>query len=246
MITKIVGFNIGNRDIENKMVLDLDQEGMTTINYYFWLIEQDSGFGLIDTGFDPGVAEKRGVRDILSPLEALKNMGIDLEGIQFVIVSHLHWDHFGAAALFPNATFYIQKKDIAFFTGCHGQNPRVSRYCSNLEDLQKLSSDGRVRTIDGAVEIFPGIGAFWLGGHTPGMQAVKVESEKGLFVFVVDDSFFFENYEKKIPSLLNFDLPESLDAFRIVDGIQKTSDPIFVIPGHDPALLRAYPGLKLL
>lgn len=246
MVTKIVGFDLGNRDLEKKMVLDMDQTGMTTIHYLFWLIEDDAGFGLIDTGFDPEVARQRGVRDILSPAEALNNIGVRPEQIRFVLVSHLHWDHFGAAAFFPNAIFYIQKKDIHFFTGPYGQHPRVGRFCTNLPDLQRLSKDGRLRMIDGTMEITPEIGVFWLGGHTPGLQGVKVKTGKGTFVFAVDDSFFFENYEEKIPSLLNFDLPESLGAFQTIGEIQYSSDRFFVIPGHDPALLRVYPGLNLL
>jgi hypothetical protein len=42
---------------------------------------------------------------------------VDVTRVQHVILSHFHYDHVGNYALFPNATFYVQDAEMAFYTG---------------------------------------------------------------------------------------------------------------------------------
>ena len=48
-----------------------------------------------------------------NPVVALKKAtGKDPEDIDIVLLSHLHWDHCGNCHLFPNAEFYVQRKEL--------------------------------------------------------------------------------------------------------------------------------------
>ena len=47
-----------------------------------------------------------------APDEALRLLGICPKEIDTVIMSHLHWDHCYNNHLFPQADFYIQKKEM--------------------------------------------------------------------------------------------------------------------------------------
>ncbi|MGH7684651.1 MAG: MBL fold metallo-hydrolase, partial [Vulcanimicrobiaceae bacterium] len=85
--------------------------------YPFWVLRNDKSTMLIDTGFSPQMAEKKGVQDYASPTDLLPKLGVDPKDIRTIIISHLHYDHFSMPERYPNAAFYVQSDDIDYFTG---------------------------------------------------------------------------------------------------------------------------------
>ena len=71
------------------------QDILEPLAYFVWVIKGTNGTFIMDTGFDPAMAAKRG-RVIVKPVaDGLKAIGIDPEHVTDVIISHLHYDHCG-------------------------------------------------------------------------------------------------------------------------------------------------------
>jgi len=82
-----------------------------------WCIKGSDSPILVDTGMTDEVIKKKPMLKIASPKALLNKIGVNPRDIKIVIISHLHDDHASEYALYPNATFYIQKKEIEFWTG---------------------------------------------------------------------------------------------------------------------------------
>jgi hypothetical protein len=89
---------------------------------------------------------------------------------------------------------------------------------------------------DEAPDILPGIGAFYIGGHTLCSQAFTVQTKQGVAVFPGDTVFYYENLEQNHPVGLAVDIVQCYQAMariRQLGGI--------LVPPHDPVLLQRYP-----
>src|SRR5437762_13956675 len=56
---------------------------------------------------------------------------------------------------------------------------------------------GRVQFHDGDAELFPGISLHLIGGHTMGLQVVRVSTRRGWVVLASDASHFYANMEQQ-------------------------------------------------
>ena len=63
---------------------------------------------VMDTGFNPVSAARRGRELLRTPAQALLDAGIDPAETKDVILTHMHWDHAGGMEYFPKATFHLQ------------------------------------------------------------------------------------------------------------------------------------------
>jgi len=168
----------------------------------------------------------------------LRKEGIDPADVAAVLITHLHYDHVSNARLFPNARFVVSR------TGFHlTLDPPVAGLCPDVlfprDVLAYFVGEARDRLIlaeDEAPEVLPGIGAFYVGGHTLCGQAFTVQTKQGLAVFPGDTVFYYENLEKNHPVGLALDI---LQCYRAMDRIRKING--ILVPPHDPALLRKYP-----
>jgi N-acyl homoserine lactone hydrolase len=158
--------------------------------------------------------------------------------VEYVFLTHLHYDHCSNAGLFPNAKFVVSR------TGFHlTLDPPHPALCPGLlfprDILAYFVNEARDRLIlvdDEAPEIVPGIGAFYIGGHTMCSQAITVQTKQGLAVFPGDTVFYYENLEKNHPVGLAVDL---LECYQAMDRIRGCAD--ILVPPHDPVLLRRFP-----
>src|SRR5690606_6573392 len=99
---------------------------------------------------------------------------------------------------------------------------------------------GRVQFHDGAAELAPGISLHRLGGHTKGLQCVRVATRRGYVVLASDASHFYAHMEtgRAFPVLYN--LAELLAGYD--SWYRLASSTAHVIPGHDPLVLERYPA----
>src|SRR5256885_14076070 len=92
-------------------------DGPMPLDYFVWVIKGNNKIWALDTGFDAAMAKKR-QRDFLGdPAENLRKIGIDAGKVEDVILSHMHYDHCGNHALFPNARYHVQDQEMAYTTG---------------------------------------------------------------------------------------------------------------------------------
>jgi glyoxylase-like metal-dependent hydrolase (beta-lactamase superfamily II) len=203
------------------------------IAFTIWVMRGEGRVVLLDAGFH---REKFLARwkplDFATPAEALRRgLGIAPGQVTDVVISHAHWDHADGADLFPRATIWIQKEEIA-----HIADPDVARMFADL------SQSGRVRLVDGdAREILPGIRVYTGGKHTVASQFVGVTTSTGTVVLASDNAYLYENLEKKLPIAQTLDAGANLAAQARM--LSLASSPSLVIPGHDPAVFDRFPAV---
>jgi glyoxylase-like metal-dependent hydrolase (beta-lactamase superfamily II) len=233
---------------ENFLQPDIHDAPMP-LDYYVWAIRGPVGWWdqrtiVIDTGFSPAVAARRPGRVILRPVgELLALAGIEVADVEQVVLTHMHWDHAGNMDLFPRAQFHIQDAEMAFCTGrcmCH----RIFRTPMEVEDVVnavRRVHDGRMCFHDGTDEIAPGVTLHLIGGHSGGLQAVRVPTSRGWVVLASDATHFWENIRTGNPFPVVVDVARMLEGYRIVDAL--ADGPDHVIPGHDPLVRTRFPAL---
>jgi glyoxylase-like metal-dependent hydrolase (beta-lactamase superfamily II) len=101
---------------------------------------------------------------------------------------------------------------------------------------------GRVQFHEGDAELAPGITLHKVGGHTRGMQIVRVATERGWIVLGSDSAHFYANLEPGRPFPILDDLHTYVAAQRT--ALELASSPQHFIPGHDPLVLARYPSAR--
>ena len=81
-----------------------------------------------------------------------------------------------------------------------------------------------------------------VGGHTPGMQFVRVHTSRGWVVLASDVTHYYENMETGRPFTAAFHIGEMLEAYDALRGHAPT--PQHIVPGHDPLVMRRYPPAR--
>jgi glyoxylase-like metal-dependent hydrolase (beta-lactamase superfamily II) len=198
-----------------------------------WLIRSDDDTVLVDTGF--GSMEKEDlkgdfVRTPEQSLEAqLRRFDVTAQDITLVVNTHLHLDHCAGNCFLPNARFVAQRSELEY-----ALDPLPAHRPAYDVDLSGMN----LELLDGDAEITDGIRVILTPGHSPGSQAVLIDTESGLFVLAGDTIAHYVNMDVPkgasfLPSPLYVDLRqfyESLDRLRDLGGT--------ILPGHDPLVLR--------
>jgi glyoxylase-like metal-dependent hydrolase (beta-lactamase superfamily II) len=109
-----------------------------------------------------------------------------------VILTHFHFDHAGGSTridkdgkivpTFPNATYYIQKKNLKW-----AKDPSEKDQASyTKENFEPLIEARLLKELDGPCELYPGITILVAEGHTPAQQIVKITDGKTTLVYCGD------------------------------------------------------------
>jgi glyoxylase-like metal-dependent hydrolase (beta-lactamase superfamily II) len=212
------------------------------LDYFVWLVRGQGRELVVDTGFSPAMAAKRGRRHLRCPTEGLRMLGAEAGGIKDVIITHLHYDHVGGFELFPSAAFHLQEREMRYATGRY-MCQECFRGAFEAEDVAGMVRrvyDGRVRFHDGDAEIMPGVSLHLVGGHTMGLQVVRVATRRGAVVLASDASHFYANMEQARPFPIVWSVAEMVDGYRRLRELAES--PAHIIPGHDPLVLQRYPA----
>lgn len=151
---------------------------------------------LIDAGNGTKFDEKKkSIYDInfetSEPNHFLSPYGLKPSDITDVILTHLHFDHCGGATQFengkvvpsfPNAKYYVQREQYN-----HAMNPTLKDTASYFqENYLPLKENGVLELLEGDGEIFPGISAITVDGHTPKMQMIKITDGDNVYLYIAD------------------------------------------------------------
>ncbi len=221
-----------------------DHDQPHPIDYFVWVIRNVQRTIVVDTGFDAVEGAKRGRRVVRAPAAALEQIGIAAGNVDQVIVTHLHYDHAGTLSAFPKARFHLQTAEMAYATGpcmCHAflRHPfTVDHVCEMVKNVYS----GRVIFHDGDAEIAPGVTVHKIGGHSRGLQCVRVATANGPVVLASDASHFYENFEKGKVFPVTVDIADVLAGYQRIVAL--AGAPARVVPGHDPLVLQRYPALN--
>lgn len=214
------------------------------MDYFVWVVRNDKRTIVVDTGFEAREAEKRGRRITREPREALKLLGIDADQVADVVVTHLHYDHAGTLGHFGKARFHLQAAEMAYATGpcmCH-DFLRMPFTADHVCDMVRNVFSGRVAFQDGDAELAPGVTLHKIGGHSRGLQAVRVMTARGPVVLASDASHYYENFEKGKVFPLTVDIADVLKGYERLKALGGSADR--VVPGHDPLVMARYPALN--
>jgi len=211
------------------------------MDYFVWLAIGGGTNVLIDTGFSEEVAHRRGRTWLRRPADMVRAMGVEPAKVQHVILTHLHYDHAGTNADFPNAIFHLQEREYHFAIGRDSDSTRRGFEVVDAAGLVERFYAGRLVLHDGSASPLPGISMHLVGGHTPGSQVVTVATGRGRIVLMSDASHFYENYERRICFPHADDVERNKASFAVIADLAASPD--HVIPGHDPLVMVRYPSI---
>jgi glyoxylase-like metal-dependent hydrolase (beta-lactamase superfamily II) len=214
------------------------------MDYFVWAIVGGGGTWVVDTGFGRRDAEARGRRLLRSAAEGLALIGVDAGEVGDVIITHLHYDHVGGFDQFPLARFHVQDREVAYATGRHMRSRALNHAFTpqHIADFVLAVHAGRVLFHDGDAELAPGLTVHWVGGHTDGLQIVRVHTERGWLVLASDASHYYENMDAVRPFPIVFHVGDMLDGYRRIRELADRDD--LIVPGHDPLVFARFPAVS--
>ncbi len=216
------------------------------MDYFVWAVigsdpDGDDQVWVVDTGFDRPEAERRKRNLVRTVTDGLATIGVDAAEVPEVVITHMHYDHVGGFAEFPNARFHLQDSEMQFATGRfmsrsvfnHSYTP------DHVAELVRLVYGKRVAFHDGDDQLAPGLTIHHVGGHTMGLQIVRVWTASGWLVLASDASHYYENMETERPFPIVYNLGDMLAGYERCWDL--ADDRSLVVPGHDPAVFDRFP-----
>lgn len=211
---------------------------------YAWLILGGDKPMLVDAGLNDVAEMNRGAAAVLRepiaqrPDETvaaqLARFGLKPADIGHVFITHLHFDHVDGLDAFTNAKVHIGKREweLATANDCKGSWGH-GRILFMLRDQPEWNR--RLVLVEDQ-EILPGIESFFVGGHTLGSMAYRVNTTHGRVVLTGDTVSLLANIEKDIPVGVRMDLEQCRAGMK---KIREKAD--IVLPSHDPGTSDRWP-----
>jgi glyoxylase-like metal-dependent hydrolase (beta-lactamase superfamily II) len=177
------------------------------------LLVKDKDFvAVVDAGlgqkWDENSREMYAIKHETTLARSLDQHGVGPEDVDALLISHLHFDHSGAATevrdgrtvpAFPKATVYVQAAELE-----HARSPNERDRASYRPDnWEPLVEAGRLDALSGETEVRPGVTVVPVRGHSEGMQAVRIESG-GKTAFFFSDSLPTTAHVP-VPWIMSFD-----------------------------------------
>ena len=215
-----------------------------------YLIRHPKGTVVFDAGMHPELQrsnERLGRTKALFELDyhAGEEIGARLESVEvapervdFLVNSHLHFDHAGGNAMLPNARLVVQRAEweatrVPELIAANGYNPDDFDHGHDLvlaEGEHDLFGDGSVVCIP-------------THGHTPGHQSLRVRLPGGDVVLCGDACYFKRTLEElALPAILH-DREQMLASLERLRALERGGARIFY--GHDAAFWAQVPQAPL-
>jgi len=202
---------------------------------------------LIETGMGDKIEDsfiKRfHVHQAKHPLKkCLHDIGVDMDDITHVLLTHLHFDHAGGATMidtsgnivpsFPNATYYISERNWEA-----GQNPSPRDQASYLNcNYNSLYDSDQLQLVPENTEILDGIFSMEVNGHTYGQQLIRVADDGDTLIFCADLIPLKSHIQ--LPWIMGYDLNAVLTLEEKTSFLKEASDNNWWLwLYHDPKII---------
>lgn len=191
--------------------------GKLEVGYHGWstwaLIRDGEHNIMLDTGY---VGLRQNYREILA------EYGVSPEDIDFVLLTHMHFDHVCNADLLPRAAFVVSHAEWEY-----ANDPECSDLFVDKNAAAVIAKSIYILAEDGD-EIIPGITAMLTPGHTPGCCSYVLDQGNGEKWVLAGDA------AKNRGELTNGQIQMSQDLNASNSSIKRIlSSGCRVLPGHD-------------
>ena len=174
------------------------------------------------------------------PRNALSAAGVDPSDVEIVILTHLHWDHAGNCDLFPRARIVVQEEEMRYAIA-PGRFFRKAYLAPESGWPLPQYLVPNIVTVRGETTLAPGLRVVPAPGHTPGSQAVLVDTVRGTYCVAGDAMMVFENLEEDSPPGFHVDVDKSLDS---LDYLRQFS--VKMLPSHDYSVFTETPVTQIV
>lgn len=246
MSIRLLAFACGFLTADRGLFLE-GESGSVRIPVPSYLIEHPKGRVLFDTGLHPELKTDARARigglarlfvpdfgpndDIASRLNALD---VDPEGVEFLVNSHLHFDHTGGNLAIPNARLVIQRREWEA-----GQDP--DQCAHNTYDPRDYDLGHDRLVVDGEHDLFAdgSVVCIPTHGHTPGHQSLRVRLDSGDVLLCGDACYMRQSLEAmQLPPTVH-DRQEMLASLERIAQMEKSG--VRLLFGHDPDMWQSLP-----
>ena len=212
--------------------------------YVMWYIRAGDKHVLVDTAIEaedyrnyhPGF-NNMPFESVQNFQEALAKVDCKPDDIDIIIQTHLHMDHIYNTSKCKNALVYVQEDELKFALNPHP----IFEIVYPREVIKKLN----FKVIEGDQTILPGIDVMVVPGHTPGGQAVVVDTAKGKavisgFCSIMENFNPPEDVKTKVSPFASYPViapgihTDLFQAYESVLRVKQVAD--IVIPLHDPKM----------
>lgn len=155
-----------------------------------------------------------------SVVNQLASIGMKIEDIDYIALSHTHFDHTGHANVFAGSTWLVQQAEYDFITSeeVKKNNPDNYNAIKDLKNTKKVNGDFDVFG-DGSVILK------FMPGHTPGHQALFLDLvEHGPMMLSGDMYHFYENREYRRIPIFNYDVKQTMQSMNVFEAFAKEKE----------------------
>lgn len=163
----------------------------------------------------------------------LRRAGVSVQDVDWVLLTHNHYDHCSNLPMFPHARVAIPER--AWRAWHEEPEGAVYLHPGHLAYLESLHAQGRVLLLDEGT-VAPGIGVRWVGGHTICSQFVYVNTGHGVALFTGDTVQMYGNVAHDDIIAIH---DNAAECRRALDIARQEAD--ILLPGHDPLVLDQHP-----
>jgi len=201
-------------------------------DYLLWDAGLPDALNALPDGQTSGVFTVKVPRTLASQIEEL---GLTAGDIDFLGISHSHFDHVGNANAFASATLILQSAE---WDALFGDNPIF-----DPEPLSEWADGENVVKAAGDHDVFGDGSVMTLStpGHTPGHQALLVRlANTGPVILSGDWAHFTENREGRGVPDFNTNRADTLASFDRLEGLIANLDARLILQ-HEPADIAGLP-----
>jgi len=246
MDLKVYAFTCGWLTLPTGLLLE-GEKGSMTVPVPVYLIAHPNGYALFDSGLHPATQTDADARlgrlapfhtVVFSPGEEisarLQQLGVASERIDYVINSHLHFDHCGGNAQLPNATLLVQRRE---WEAGH-EADLIERVYYDPRDYDVGQP---VRTIDGEYDVFGDASVVCIptNGHTPGHQSLRIRLNGADIVLAGDACYLRRTLDELHLPTAVYDREQMLASLRRLRALREEGS--VIITGHDPEMWATIP-----
>jgi N-acyl homoserine lactone hydrolase len=197
--------------------------------YFFYLVQHPEGNVLFDSGVHPDLRDdphgrlgeaaeaivvEMGPEDDV--VNQLRKIGLEPGDVQHVVQSHLHFDHAGGLEFFPDATVYVQRRELSF-----AYWPSV--YQRGIYIRADFDHPLHWKELEGEYDMF-GDGSIVLiptPGHTPGHQSMLVRLSEQPILLLSDVTYLMEKMRQRLLPAILWSPDDMVASWELVEDIER-------------------------